>query len=85
MTMLTGVRIGNSSELSYFDAGDMRLKRKLTVIVDTDRGLEFGTVELVPFLSNDVRFNGLNKVVRIASKSDYLKNKKNIRDAREAF
>ena len=85
MAMITGIRIGDSKELTYFDSNNLKLKRKLTVIVSTSRGLEFGMVELVPFSSDDKKFSNLRKVVRIATRSDYLKYKKNITDANEAL
>ena len=83
--MVVGVKVGNSNDLSYFDSNDLKLKRNLTVIVDTPRGLEFGTVIIVPFSSDDKRFRNLDKVIRIANKSDYNHYKKNLSDEREAL
>ena len=69
--VIVGVKIGDSREILYFNAGKLRLKKNLTIIVDTLRGLEFGTVVKDPFEdNNNVK---LNKVIRVASKDDYLK------------
>ena len=76
--MIVGVNI-SGREIEYFSCSKMNLKKNLTVIVETDKGLEFGTVVKEPF--EDDKKIKLNKVVRIASKDDYLKNKKNIKDA----
>jgi cell fate regulator YaaT (PSP1 superfamily) len=80
--MIVGVNI-SGRDIEYYSCDKMNLKKNLTVIVETDKGLEFGTVVKEPFEdSNNVK---LNKVVRIASKDDYLKNKKNNRDAASAL
>ena len=71
--MIVGVNI-SGREIEYFSCSKMNLKKNLTVIVETDKGLEFGTVVKEPF--DDDKKIKLNKVVRIASKDDYLKNKK---------
>ena len=85
MAMIVGIKFDNSNDLLYFNSNNLKLKRKLTVIVDTERGLEFGTVMLVPFSSDDKRYSNLRGVVRIATRNDYLKHKKNINDSNEAF
>lgn len=83
MSMIVGVSIGGSREIEYFSCNNLKIKKNLTVIVETDKGLEFGTVLKEPF-TDDNNVN-LNRVVRIASKDDYIKNKKNIRDASTAL
>ena len=80
--MIVGVSISGNDVL-YFSCDDMNLKKNLTVIVDTDKGLEFGTVCVVPF--PDDKGVKLNKVVRIASRNDYMKHKKNLQDASNAL
>ena len=71
--MIVGVCI-SGNDVEYFSCDGLNLKKNLTVIVDTDKGLEFGTVSVVPF--NDDKGVKLNKVVRVASKNDYMKHKK---------
>ena len=83
--VVVGVKIGDSREILYFNAGKLSLKRNLTVIVDTERGLEFGTVIDEPFVSEDKRFKKLSSIVRIASRDDFNKHKKNLKDAKEAL
>lgn len=83
--VVVGVRIGDSREILYFNAGKLRLKKNLTVIVDTERGLEFGTVIDEPFVSEDKRYNNITNVVRIASRDDFNKYKRNLKDAKEAL
>lgn len=83
--VVVGVKIGDSREVLYYNAGKLRLKNNLTVIVDTERGLEFGTVIGEPFVSEDKRFKKIPNIVRIASHDDFNRNKKNVRDAKEAL
>ena len=54
--VVVGVKSGDSREILYFNAGKLRLKKNLTVIVDTERGLEFGTVIDDPFVSDDKKY-----------------------------
>ena len=65
----------------YFDCNNFNLKKNLTVIVNTERGLEFGTV--LDFL--DVEDGNYEKVIRIATKKDYLQHLKNINEAKLAL
>lgn len=81
--LIVGVSVNGNKEIEYFSCDNLRLKKNLTVIVDTDHGLEFGTVEKEPIEAEGEI--SLNRVVRIASREDYLKNKKNIKDASSAL
>ena len=79
---IVNVRINNDfGKTLYFDCNDFNLKKNLTVIVNTEKGLEFGTV--LDFL--DVEDGNYEKVIRIATKKDYLQYLKNISDAKLAL
>lgn len=70
----------------FFDTNGLELKENLTVIVETERGLQFGkTVSGTTELNDEKIVSTLKPVVRIASKKDYDNNKKNIKDAEEAL
>lgn len=83
MKKIVGVSFNNSKNIHYFFSNNLSLKKRLTVIVETDRGLEFGVIVKEPFLSDS--FVDLGNVIRIASKEDYRINKKNLNDSREAL
>ena len=83
--MIVGIKIGDSNSITYFNSNSLELKRGCSVIVDTSRGIEFGTVILVPFSSNDKKFKDLDKVIRIASKNDINHYRKNIKDEKAAL
>lgn len=73
----------NSNKQILFDANELNLKKNLTVIVSTEKGLEFGTI--LEILDVDSDSNNYEKVVRIATKKDYLQHLKNITDAKVAL
>ena len=41
---VVGVKVNGSNKTVYYNDNDLNLKINLTVIVNTDRGLQFGTV-----------------------------------------
>lgn len=78
MIEVVGVKFSNSKTIYSFLPGNKKLKKGITVIVETDKGLEFGKIELENYEINEKSFNKtLKKVVRIATKEDFVKNKKN--------
>ncbi len=84
---LVGVKFDNRNKVHYFDDNGLRLKRNLTVIVEWDRGLKFGTVcelnvSVDDSLSDDIVYE---KVVRISTKRDYLQHLTNLKDAKLAI
>jgi cell fate regulator YaaT (PSP1 superfamily) len=83
--MITGIKIGDNNSIFYFNSNGLELKRNDFVIVDTLRGIEFGVVVLVPFFSDNKKFDSLDKVIRVASKNDISRYNKNVKDEKEAL
>lgn len=79
---IVGVKISDNSKILYYDTNNLNLKINLTVIVNTDRGLQFATV--VQFL-NVIDNSDYDKVIRIATKKDYLQYLKNLNDTKIAL
>lgn len=79
MIEVVGIKFNNNNKTVYnFLPGNKKLKKGITVIVETEKGLEFGTVELENYNIDKKKDNKpLNEIVRIATKEDFLKNKKN--------
>lgn len=71
---IASVKINDNSKVLYYDASEFDLKPNLTVIVSNDYGLQFAKVVDV-FESDDRK--KYEKIIRIASKKDYLQNIKN--------
>lgn len=79
---VVGVKINDNGKVLYFDSNGLNLKINLTVIVNTDKGLQFAKV--VEFLE-DNDFDKYEPVVRIATKKDYLQHMRNLNDAKFAL
>ena len=81
MIDVVGVSFKKNGRVYYFDANDYNLKKNVTVIVKTDQGLQFGMVQNPHMKIDKSKVNGkLKKIIRISSKADYIKHKKNLKD-----
>lgn len=81
-----GVRFKSGGKIYYFDPDGMRFLRNDSVIVDTARGMEFGTVELQNRMVTEREVVlPLRKVVRRATDEDVAKADENRRRAEEAL
>ena len=86
MIKVIGIRFRTAGKIYYFDPKDIELKRGDHVIVETARGIEYGTVVMPPSLLADKEFNSpLKPVMRKATEEDSEKEKKNREKEREAF
>ncbi len=86
MIKVVGITLKEGGKTYYFIPNNFHLKKHITVIVETERGLQFGCVETDITEIDESKLNSpLHKVIRIASKQDYRKHKKNLKDAREAM
>lgn len=85
MASIVGVFLNNSNDLVYFTTGKYNLRVNITVVVRTDRGFEFGVVRKAPFVSDDSMYKDVSGIVRIATRDDYNRYKKNLHDARIAL
>ena len=81
-----GVRFRTAGKIYYFDPGDIEIKRAANVIVETARGVEFGTVVGDPMYISGRKINQpLKQVIRVATEEDREKEKANRAREREAF
>ena len=86
MITVVGVIFKPHGQIYYFDPNNLNLKNNITVIVETEQGLQFGTVVKENTVIKESQIQGnLKKVIRIATKSDYTKHKKNLKDANFAL
>jgi len=79
---IVGVKFNDKGKKYFFESGEISLKENITVIVETDKGLQFGTVVSV---GEEFDKKDLKKVVRKSTKRDYLQHLNNIKDAKEAI
>ncbi len=79
MTKVAGVRFKKAGKVYFFDPAGIKVNKGMNVIVETARGLEFGT------LSEDIKevdpkeiVAPLKKIIRIADEKDVLQHKENL-------
>ena len=86
MASVVGVRFKKAGKIYYFDPGDLDLKCKTNIIVETARGVEFGRVVIEKReIPDDQVVNTLKPVLRIANEADLIHQKENERDAKDAM
>ena len=86
MVKVAGVRFKRAGKIYYFDPDNLQVEDGTNVIVETARGMEFGTVtsgikevpesEIVP---------PLKKIVRIADENDVNQHKENVKKKQRAL
>jgi cell fate regulator YaaT (PSP1 superfamily) len=86
MILIIGVRFRKSGKVYYFDPEKRSIKKGDHVIVETARGIEYGTVVLPPKeVADDKVVQPLKPVIRIASPADDAINADNEAREKEAF
>ena len=75
---VVGVTLSDNGKIYYFYDNNLRLKKNLTVIVETEKGLQFGKV--VCFVDPEKVDNRIKykKIIRISTKADYLQHLNNL-------
>lgn len=79
---VVGVKFNDKGKKYFFESGSIELKENITVIVETEKGLQFGKVVSV---DEDYKDENIKKVIRKSSKRDYLQHLNNIKDAKYAL
>ena len=83
---VVGVTLNKSKRIYYFLPNNIKLKKNVTVVVETEKGMEFGKVELENFEIDDENIKyPLKSIVRIASKEDYSKYRANEKEEKKAL
>ena len=86
MTKVIGVRFRPAGKIYFFAPGKLNIRTGDKVIVETARGVEFGSVVTGPKeVEDDQITQPLKSVIRIATKEDMRKEEKNREKEKEAF
>ena len=86
MVKVVGVKFKELGKAYYFAPGELELKLGDEVIVETSRGLEYGSVSIsVREVDESEIVSPLKEVVRIATSSDKEQVQKNKKKEKEAF
>lgn len=78
MVKVVGVKFKTAGKVYYFDPDDLQVEIGTNVIVETARGMEFGTVNMAEkeVHSSEI-VSPLKKIIRIADEKDYKKHLEN--------
>lgn len=86
MTRVIGVRFRTAGKIYYFDPGKLEIKKGDHVIVETARGIEYGTVVGDPKEEEDDKIiQPLKAVLRVATTKDDEQEQANSQREKEAF
>ncbi|HOO28041.1 MAG TPA: stage 0 sporulation family protein [Lachnospiraceae bacterium] len=86
MTKVIGIRFRTAGKVYYFDPKKLNFKRGDHVIVETARGVEYGTVVMPPTNVEDEKvIQPLKPVIRKATEDDAKTEQKNREKEKEAF
>ena len=86
MTKVIGVRFRPAGKVYFFAPGKLNIRTGDKVIVETARGVEFGSVVTGPKEVEDEQITQpLKSVIRVATKDDMRKEEKNREKEKEAF
>lgn len=86
MTKVIGVRFRQAGKVYYFAPGKLHIKKGDKVIVETARGVEFGSVVAGPKeVPDEEIMQPLKSVIRIATEEDKRNEEKNREKEKEAY
>ena len=86
MVQIVGVRFKNGGKIYYFDPGEFTLKSGTSVIVETSRGIEMGSIAIENRLIDEGSVvQPLKKVVRVATDEDFKTAEESKKKEAEAF
>lgn len=86
MTKVVGVRFRTAGKVYYFEPVKYPIKKGDNVIVETARGVEYGTVVgEIKEITDEKITQPLKAVIRVATKEDDAKEEENKRKEKEAF
>lgn len=86
MIKVAGVRFKTAGKMYYFDPDQLELKKGDHVIVETARGMEYGTlVEDVKDVEDKEVVQPLKKIIRLADEKDQAQYEENLRKKTKAM
>ena len=86
MTKVIGVRFRQAGKIYFFAPGKLHIKKGDKVIVETARGVEFGSVAVGPKeVPDEEIMQPLKSVIRVATEEDKKNEEKNREKEKEAY
>lgn len=86
MVTVVGIRFKKAGKIYYFSPGELKINKQDNVIVETARGIEFGTCVIgIKQVTEESIVSPLKSVIRIATEEDKAKYNENKKKEKEAF
>lgn len=86
MMQIYGVVFKDKGRIYYFNGHDLNIPNNVTVIVETEKGLQFGRVVKKVGAEEVLKYKeNMRDVIRISTKEDYSKYLKNLKDGQIAL
>ena len=86
MINIVGVRFKNAGKIYYFDPVDLDVEKDMNVVVETARGLEYGTIVVgKKEIDEESLVSPLKPIIRIATEEDTTIYRENKEKAKETF
>ena len=86
MINIVGVRFKNAGKIYYFDPVDFEIENNMDVVVETARGLEYGTIVVgKKEIDEESLVSPLKPIIRIATEEDTKIYRENKEKAKETF
>lgn len=86
MINIVGVRFKNAGKIYYFDPVDFEIEENMDVVVETARGLEYGTIVVgKKEIDEESLVSPLKPIIRIATEEDTKIYNENKEKAKETF
>ena len=82
--MVVGIKLNEGNKVYFFDSNGFNLKINDTVIVETEKGLQYGIVSKIVSEDEVDKKIEYKKVIRIATKNDIKRHFNNLKDADKA-
>ena len=82
--MIVGIRLNENGKVYYFNSNGFNLKNGDNVIVETEKGLQYGQIVDIDVEKTNRNMEYKN-VIRIATKNDHKKHTSNLRDVNKAI
>ena len=80
-----GVKFNDRGKIYYFNAHDLKIDNDIHVIVETEKGLQYGLVVEKVNAKKISSLDNYKDIVRVATKEDDSKHFANLRDANQAL
>lgn len=86
MDNIVGISFDNKEKIEYFYTNNLNVKKNITVLVETENGIRLGKIVTdVHPINKSKLTKELNKIIKIANKTDYNKYIANKKEAKKAL